>query len=88
MMAELFPQRVLGLAYGLLNATCFVAALLAPYVTGWVKDATGSFAGGCYVAAGLRLLAVPVAMAVRPAFRLAPARVGPGTVRRRWEGAQ
>ncbi|HEV8673928.1 MAG TPA: MFS transporter [Methylomirabilota bacterium] len=79
MMAEMFPQRVMGLAYGLLNATCFLAALLAPYVTGWVKDLTGSFAGGCYLAAVLGLLAAPVAMAVRPAFRLAPAAIRPAS---------
>ncbi len=72
LMAELFPQRVMGMAYGLLNAICFVSALIAPYVTGWIKDWTGSFAWGCYAAALVGLLGVPVAMAVRPAFRLGP----------------
>jgi MFS family permease len=74
LMAELFPPRVMGIAYGLLNAVCFLGSLLAPYVTGWIKDGTGSFAGGCYLAAVVGLLGVPVALAVRPAFRLrAPA---------------
>jgi predicted MFS family arabinose efflux permease len=71
MMAEMFPQRVLGLVYGLVSATCFVSALLAPYFTGWVKDVTGSFAGGCYLAAALGLLGAPVALAIGPVFHRA-----------------
>jgi MFS family permease len=70
MVAELFPQRVMGVAFGLLNAISFVAAVLTPYVNGWIKDWTGSFAWGCYIAALIALVGIPVAMAVRPAFRL------------------
>ena len=66
-VAELFPRRVLGVAFGLLNATAFIASLLAPPITGWIKDATGSFAGGCYLAAVVGLLGVPLALAARPA---------------------
>ncbi len=80
LMAELFPQRVMGIAFGLLNAVCFVASLLAPYVTGSIKDRTGSFAGGCYLAAVLGVVGVSVAMAVRPAFRLGSARAEPEVV--------
>jgi len=68
-MAELFPQRVMGIAFGLMNATAFLASLFAPYVTGWIRDWTGSFAWACYLAALVGLSSVPVAMAVRPAFR-------------------
>ncbi len=74
LLSELFPPRVLGIAFGLLNSLAFVASLLAPYLTGWVRDRTGSFAWGCYLAALLGFAAVPVAMAARPAFRL---RTGP-----------
>jgi ACS family D-galactonate transporter-like MFS transporter len=73
-IAELFPPRVMGVAFGFLNAISFVSAVLTPYVNGWIKDWTGSFAWGCYVAAVIALAGVPVALAVRPAFRLtAPA---------------
>lgn len=72
LMAELFPREVQGTAYGVLNAICFTASLLAPYVSGGIKDWTGSFAGGCYVAALVGLAGAPVAMAVRPARRVAP----------------
>jgi|RhiMetdeSRZDD1v2_1073273.scaffolds.fasta_scaffold153393_2 MFS family permease len=69
LVAELFPQRTMGAAYGFLNAVSFVSAVLTPYVNGWIKDATGSFAPGCYIAAVIALAGVPVALAVRPAFR-------------------
>jgi MFS family permease len=76
LVAEVFPQHVMGTAYGFLNTISFVSAILTPYVSGWVRDSTGSFAGGCYLAALIGLAGVPVAMAVTPAFRLVPA---PGT---------
>ncbi len=81
LLSELFPPRVMGIAFGLLNAVSFIASLLAPYVTGWIKDGTGSFAGGCYLAALVGLAGAPVAMAVRPAFRLAPGPVRCGDLR-------
>jgi MFS family permease len=67
--AELFPQRVMGLAFGILNGSAFLAALAAPYASGWIKDWTGSFAGGCYAAALIGLLGVPAALAVRASVR-------------------
>src|SRR5262249_29641 len=69
LVAEEFPQRVMGTAYGFLNAISFVSAILTPYVSGWIKDWSGSFAGGCYLAAVIGLAGGPLAMAVRPAFR-------------------
>jgi MFS family permease len=65
LMSEMFPARVMGFAFGLFNAICFGASLVAPYVTGFIRDWTGSFAGGCYFAAALALVAVPVTLAVR-----------------------
>ena len=62
--AELAPRRAMGLAFGVLNSVAFTASLVAPFVTGWIKDWSGSFAGGCYLAALLGLPAVPVALAV------------------------
>jgi MFS family permease len=73
LVAEVFPQHMMGTAYGFLNTISFVSAILTPYVSGWIRDSTGSFAGGCYLAALIGLAGVPVAMAVTPAFRLLPA---------------
>jgi MFS family permease len=75
-LSERYPPRVLGIAFGTLNAISFVASLLVPYVTGWIKDATGSFAAACYLAAVVGLAGIPVALAagrpspVGPASRL------------------
>ena len=66
LVAELFPPRVLGRAFGLLNATAFLSSLVAPPVSGWIRDASGSFAGGCYLAAVVALLGAPLALAARP----------------------
>jgi MFS family permease len=62
--AELAPRRAMGVAFGLLNSVAFSASLVAPFVTGWIKDWSGSFAGGCYLAAVVGVAAVPVALAV------------------------
>jgi MFS family permease len=69
-VAELFPQRTMGVAYGVVNAVSFVAAVFTPYVNGWIRDVTGSFAWGCYGASLIALAGVPLALAVRPAFRV------------------
>jgi predicted MFS family arabinose efflux permease len=69
-VAELFPQRTMGVAYGAVSAVSFVAAVFTPYVNGWIKDWTGSFAWGCYGASLIALAGVPLALAVRPAFRV------------------
>ncbi|HEX2501158.1 MAG TPA: MFS transporter [Methylomirabilota bacterium] len=62
--AELAPRRAMGIAFGVLNGVAFIGALVAPYVTGWIKDWSGSFAGGCYLSAVVCVVAVPVALAV------------------------
>ena len=62
--AELALRRAMGAAFGVLNSVAFTASLVAPFVTGWIKDWSGSFAGGCYLAALLGVAAVPVALAV------------------------
>jgi predicted MFS family arabinose efflux permease len=75
-VAELFPQRTMGVAYGVVNAVSFVSAVLTPYVNGWIKDWTGSFAWAFYGASLIALVGVPLALAVRPAFRVTVPRSG------------
>ena len=43
---------------------------IAPYLTGWMKDATGSFSGGLYMAGFLMGCGVILALAIRPFFRI------------------
>jgi ACS family D-galactonate transporter-like MFS transporter len=71
-LGELFPPSVLGKAFGLYNATCFIGGVSGPYLTGVIRDATGTFAVGLYAAAAGCLLCGALVMAVRPPWRLAP----------------
>lgn len=70
LLAERFPPGILGRAFGLYNTVCFTGAVVGPFLTGWIRDVTGSFAGGCYGAAVVAGLGAVVAMAIPPAFRL------------------
>jgi MFS family permease len=65
LIAERIPRPVLGIGYGAMNAISFTASLLAPFLTGWIKDWSGSFAWGCYLAALVAAAGVPVALLVR-----------------------
>ncbi|MBI3977958.1 MAG: MFS transporter [Chloroflexi bacterium] len=68
--AVLAPAGLLGLTFGAGNSICFLGSLVAPPLTGWLRDTTGSFAAGFYVSGALLVLGGVLAMAVRPAFRL------------------
>lgn len=78
-LGGLFPASVLGRAFGLFNAVCFTGAITGPFVTGWIKDLTGSFGAGLAVAAALPLVSIVPVLALGPAFRLraAPAVAAP-----------
>ncbi len=69
LLAERFPPGVLGSAFGLMNTICFVGSVVGPFLTGWIKDLTGSFAGGCYGAAAVAGLGAVAAMAFPEALR-------------------
>ncbi len=75
---ELFPPSTLGKTFGLYNTICFLGAILGPLVTGFVKDLTGSFAPAVFVAGALVLVSAVTALALRPAFRMAPSLAGDG----------
>ncbi len=77
-LSEIVPAPLLGAAFGFHNTICFVGALMGPIITGWIKDVTGSFAWGCYVAAMAALVGAVLAFAVHPAFRLRERRVVAG----------
>jgi MFS family permease len=69
----MFPPSVLGRAFGAYNTICFLGAVASPYVTGWLRDLSGSFVAGLYGAAALSGLCVVSAMALDRPFRLAGA---------------
>jgi len=49
------PEAV-GAAVALFSFTSVLSAVVGPPLTGWIKDETGSLAGGFYVAAGVALV--------------------------------
>jgi MFS family permease len=69
LLAEITPAQIQGTSFGMNNTVNFIGSLVAPVATGWIKDVSGSFAGACYLAAGVGLVGVLVASLVRPAFR-------------------
>ncbi len=54
-VARYRPEAV-GTAVALFSFLSVVSAVVGPPLTGWIKDVTGSLAGGFYVAAGLALV--------------------------------
>ncbi len=48
--------RTVGATMGVLGFVMMMGAFVSPVVTGWIRDVTGSLAGGFYVAGGLVLL--------------------------------
>jgi len=51
------PQQSLGTAFGFYNFVGMLGSILAPYITGWLTDTTGSMNIGFYFAAALLIIA-------------------------------
>ena len=66
------PSRIYGTVFGILNGWAMLGAVVAPAVTGRLRDAGGSFASSCFLAAALAALGALLVAAVRPAFRAGP----------------
>jgi MFS transporter, ACS family, D-galactonate transporter len=56
LIPEMAPSTSQATTFGLANTIWFTGALLSPWLTGKLKDLTGSFAWGLYVAAALLCL--------------------------------
>lgn len=69
LLPDIVPYEILGTTYGLTNTIHFLGSLIAPWVTGWVKDTTASFSWGLYLAAIFCILGGSLIFAVRPSFR-------------------
>lgn len=71
LLSELAPQDSVGTTFGLANFIGFMSAWIAPYLTGYMKDTTGSFSGGLYLAGALMTVGAVLLTMVR-----APVRTG------------
>lgn len=52
-VAESAPKSTLSSSFGVYNCLGMIGSILAPYMTGWIKDATGSYDLSFYVAGAL-----------------------------------
>jgi len=69
LIPEMVPKEILGTTYGFTNSMHFLGSLLAPWLTGAIKDATGSFAWGGYAAGLIGVAGGLLILGMRPAFR-------------------
>lgn len=66
LLGDMVNPASLGTGFGLLNSVSFLGAVAGPPITGWVRDAAGSFGPGCLLAALVALVGAGLSLAVRP----------------------
>jgi nitrate/nitrite transporter NarK len=67
MTGDLVPASERGSAFGMLNLVSEIGAVLSPVVSGILRDATGSWAAGVFVAAGIMIVSFFLYLMVREA---------------------
>ncbi len=72
MIGSMAPQRILGTTFGFTNFVSFLASIISPWHTGYVKDVTGSFAGACQQSGIILLAGAVLILFINPAFRWKP----------------
>jgi predicted MFS family arabinose efflux permease len=72
LLGETFAGDDLSTAFGLYNTLCVLGAAMGPLVLGWSRDVSGTFALGYWLSAAVAAGGAVAALAVRPAWRLAP----------------
>lgn len=65
LLGDLVSRESLGTAFGLLNSVSFVGAIVGPPLTGWLRDAAGSFAPGCLLAALVAVAGTVLSLTMR-----------------------
>jgi len=50
--------QMLGTAFGILNGIHFIGSLISPYITGMIRDLTGTFSWGLYLTAILSVITI------------------------------
>ncbi|MBI4596670.1 MAG: MFS transporter [Candidatus Tectomicrobia bacterium] len=65
LLSEMSPGEVMGTVFGLANFIGFLSTWIAPFLTGWIKDQTGSFAGGLFVSSAMLIMGTILTLALR-----------------------
>ena len=68
-LAEIVPPAALGTAFGANCTINFIGGLLSPWLTGVIKDQTGSFSAGCHLASILLAAGLLLVLLIKPPFR-------------------
>jgi MFS family permease len=66
LLSEMVSVEIVGTAFGLANFIGFLSTWIAPFLVGWIKDTTGSFAAGLYLSGAMLVVATVLALVVRP----------------------
>ena len=72
LIADIVPYEIRGTCYGLTNSINFIGSLVAPPLTGWIKDLTASFEWGCYLGTVFILIGAIFVFSIKPSFRFKP----------------
>jgi MFS family permease len=72
LLADTVTPEILGTTFGILNTWGFIASLVAPWITGLLKDMTNSFAWAFYASAVVMVIGI---ICCSLAFRM-PSRMG------------
>ncbi len=72
LVADITPPVIHGTVFGLLNTIGFMSSIIAPWLTGMIRDVTGSFVLSFSTAAISTALGCLVTLFVRPPFSLKP----------------
>src|SRR5215207_9867420 len=67
MTGDMVPASERGSAFGMLNLVAEIGAVLSPVVSGILRDATGSWAAGVFLAAGIMIVSFFLYLMVREA---------------------
>jgi ACS family D-galactonate transporter-like MFS transporter len=67
MTGDMVPVSERGAAFGMLNLVSEIGAVLSPVVSGILRDATGSWSTGVYVAAGIMIISFVLYVMVKEA---------------------
>jgi len=58
LLSEAVPAEIMGTTFGVANTWGFMASLVAPWITGLIKDVTKSFSWGFYACAAVMLIGI------------------------------
>ncbi len=70
LVTETVPQTAWGTALGFLNLITYIGSMLASWITGWIRDLSGSFAAGIYLSGILILLGTILLLLIAPGRNL------------------